>query len=280
MNGVAGDTRDFGSSEPSRSTATGGTRVARTAGIRPATTVTRTPTSRLTSTVRSAKTVPACGRSISTIFITALRNFAMSNPEGDTDRGCRQTDQERLEHDRAQDLAARRADRPQQRELPRPLRDGDRERVEDDERADEERDPGEGEQEDLDERDEALRGPRSRTGPPRSPSAPSWTSPRARRDSLRDRRGRHAGTTGDRDRVDLAALVEQRLGRAQVEGGDGCRAERVDVPVLDEPDDPELLHGPVPTTPTESPTRRCSCRPYRRRSPPRRAASPSARSRA
>ena len=57
-----------------------------------------------------------------------------------------QADDGRLEHDRAQDLAARRAEHPQQRELARALRDRDRERVVDDERADEQRDPAEDEQ--------------------------------------------------------------------------------------------------------------------------------------
>ena len=50
-----------------------------------------------------------------------------------------------------QQLAARGADRPQRRELARPLGDRDRERVEDDEGADEERDAGEREQEVADE---------------------------------------------------------------------------------------------------------------------------------
>ena len=56
-------------------------------------------------------------------------------------------DDERLEDHRAEDLPPRRADRPQGGELARPLRDGDREGVEDDEGADEEGDAGEGEQE-------------------------------------------------------------------------------------------------------------------------------------
>ncbi len=58
---------------------------------------------------------------------------------------------ERLDDHRPEDLAARGADGSHRRELARALRDRDRERVEDDERADEERDAGEGEQEVLDE---------------------------------------------------------------------------------------------------------------------------------
>ena len=53
---------------------------------------------------------------------------------------------ERLEHDRHQDLPPGRADRAQHPELTRPLSDGDGERVEDDERADEQGDEAEDEQ--------------------------------------------------------------------------------------------------------------------------------------
>ena len=69
-------------------------------------------------------------------------------------------DDERFQQDRTANLLARRADRAQRRELARPLRDGDRHRVEDDERADEERDAAESEQEVADEARELghLRG--------------------------------------------------------------------------------------------------------------------------
>ena len=56
----------------------------------------------------------------------------------------------RLEDDRAEHLPPRGAQRPQRGELPHPLRDRDRERVGDDEAADEERDAGEAEQGVLD----------------------------------------------------------------------------------------------------------------------------------
>jgi hypothetical protein len=79
-NGVARAKRDFGTVAPSRSTATGGTRVARTAGMMLAATVTTTPTSRLTSTVRSAKTSPARGRSIWTILRAASSSLARPMP--------------------------------------------------------------------------------------------------------------------------------------------------------------------------------------------------------
>ena len=60
--------------------------------------------------------------------------------------GRRGAEDERLADDGGHDLAARRAERAQQRELARPLRDGDREGVEDDERADEQRGAGEREE--------------------------------------------------------------------------------------------------------------------------------------
>ena len=66
-------------------------------------------------------------------------------------------DGERLEHHRPDDLLAARADRSQQRGLPLPLGDDDRERVEDDEAADEQRDAGEDQQERVDERE--IRSP-------------------------------------------------------------------------------------------------------------------------
>ena len=71
--------------------------------------------------------------------------------EDEPDDRREEADHERLEQHGAEHLPPRGAERPQRRELARPLRDRDRERVEDHERADEERDPGEGEQEVADE---------------------------------------------------------------------------------------------------------------------------------
>ena len=56
-------------------------------------------------------------------------------------------DDERLDDDRAENLSPRRAERAQRRELARALGDRDRERVRDDERADEQRDAAEREEE-------------------------------------------------------------------------------------------------------------------------------------
>ena len=116
------------------------------------------------------------------------------------DRG-EQADHQALDHDRAHDLPARGAERPQRRELARALGDGDRQGVEDHERADEQRDRAEAEQEvaddvhddvgvlgvrrglllgvlDLQARgDERLR----RRGPARPATCPAWRRSRCRR---------------------------------------------------------------------------------------------------
>jgi hypothetical protein len=68
----------------------------------------------------------------------------------------RHPDDQRLQHHGAQHLAARGAHRPQQGELPRALRDGDREGVEDDERTHEQRDAGEHEQQRVQEAEAVL----------------------------------------------------------------------------------------------------------------------------
>ena len=64
---------------------------------------------------------------------------------------------ESLDHDRAEHLPPRAAEGPDRRELAGALRDRDRERVRDHEAADEERDARKGEQEALEEGDELVR---------------------------------------------------------------------------------------------------------------------------
>ena len=113
---------------------------------------------------------------------------------------------------RAQDLPARRADRAQHPELPRALRDRDREGVEDDERADEQGDEPEDEQSDR----QVARGspPRSLRLAPGRPPRPVRTS-----DAPPDRRADTLLELGLRDarlglHVDLgepARLRRQRL---------------------------------------------------------------------
>ena len=72
--------RDGGNTEPSRTAAIGGTRVARRAGRMLANSVTSVPTSSETTTVRVAKTVEPCGRSIPILTNSQFSNFASPRP--------------------------------------------------------------------------------------------------------------------------------------------------------------------------------------------------------
>ena len=134
-------TRPGGSVAPSRTAAIGGTRVARSAGRRLAISVTRIPTSSETTIVRVSKRRPLFGSVKPTASKSLKRPFASAEPEEEPDRPRRATPiDERFEDDRPEHLPARGAERPERRELARPLRDRDRERVRDHEAADEERD--------------------------------------------------------------------------------------------------------------------------------------------
>ena len=89
-----------------------------------------------------------CRREVGTQALEQrLDPFGEEHAEREPDERREQPDDERLEDHRPEYLPPGRADRPQRRELTRPLSDGDREGVEDDERAHEERDAGEREQE-------------------------------------------------------------------------------------------------------------------------------------
>ena len=149
--------RDGGSSAPSRTAAIGSTRVARMAGRIAAISVTTMPTTSATTTVRVANTVPTCGRSMPNATKSAFSSFASPSPRKRPIDRRDHADHERLEHDRPVDLAARRSERAQRRELAHALGDRDAERVRDHEGADEERDEAEREQEVLEDRQEAVR---------------------------------------------------------------------------------------------------------------------------
>ena len=75
---------------PSRSPVTGGTRVARSAGINAATTVSTVPSTSARITVRTATTVPVAGRSISialkSALITPANPIPASSPIADASR--------------------------------------------------------------------------------------------------------------------------------------------------------------------------------------------------
>ena len=132
---------------PSRIAASGGTRVARSAGASPASTVTIVPASSDTMIVRDCSTVPLSGRSAPNALNSWSSAGASASPSSSPSSEPSEPEQQPFDDDRAHDLGARGAERAQQAELARALGDRDRERVEDDERADEQRDVGENQQE-------------------------------------------------------------------------------------------------------------------------------------
>ena len=84
-----------------------------------------------TTTVRVSKTRPLFGSVKPTASKSEKSPFASASPRKSPTIEASDADDERLEDDRAQHLAPRRAERAQRRELARPLRDRDRERVRD-----------------------------------------------------------------------------------------------------------------------------------------------------
>ena len=149
--------RPGGRTEPSRTAAIGGTRVARSAGRKLARTVTTIPTSSATTIVRGFRSSPLFGSVNPTAEKSANSPLASAEPEEEPDHRGEHADDSRLDQHAAQYLAPGGTERPQRGELSRPLRDRDRERVRDHERADEQGDAAEGEQEALQEAGEALR---------------------------------------------------------------------------------------------------------------------------
>ena len=134
---------------------------------------------------------------------------------------------QRLEHDRAEHLPARRTERPQGRELARPLRDRRRERVEDDEAADEQGEAGEGEQDLLDDRQLLVRSLRLR---PRLGLAGGdlGAGGQERLDLAHERLRRDAVLRRHVDLVEPARLAEERLRGRDVEDRERQRADRVE----------------------------------------------------
>ena len=169
---------------------------------------------------------------------------------------------QRLGHHDAQHLAAVRAERAQQRELARPLRDRDREGVEDDERADE----------------HARSTPNASSAgvrklPIASLTSPAWSvasltrrsSPRRggqRRPRARGRAislGRDARLRGDTDLAELARLAEPVLVRRQGRDARMLAPPSRRVAELGDPDDRARVQPAVAVaTWTSWPTFRCS----------------------
>ena len=105
-----------------------------------------------------------------------------------------------------QNLAARGAEGPQRRQLARALGHRDRQRVEDDERADEQRDRPERQQEGLDELRDRLRCPSPPPSPAPRRSAPGRSPAAAARSRRPGAPGETPGFGGDRDHVVAAGL--------------------------------------------------------------------------
>ena len=196
---------------PSRSAAIGAMRVARSAGTRLAMTVTTTPTSSDTTIVRVAMTDAVAGRSAPIALNSARRRGHERDAAEQPGERREQADDGGLEHDRAQHLAARRAEHPQQRELARALRDGDRERVVDHERADEQRDAAEDEQRRAKEAELVLEVGGLSGGVLGAGAHLDGLAAQLRAHAAAQDRRRDAIVAGDGDRAELAALAGHRL---------------------------------------------------------------------
>ena len=123
----------------SRIASIGATFAALRAGRYAATNVTTTPTTIDTMIVRGFTTVPAAGSSMPNASSTKRRPCAVPMPATTPIADANTPVKQRLEHHRTHHLLALGADRPQQRGLLGALRNGDRERVVDHERTDDER---------------------------------------------------------------------------------------------------------------------------------------------
>ena len=143
--------RRLSGSSASRSAAIGDTRVARSAGLSAENSVTRIPTSSATTIVRAAITVPVLGRSMPKRLEHRVEGLGEADPADHAEHRAHHADHRGLGHDRAEHLAARGSQRAQQPQLARALCHRDVEDVEDQERADEQRDPAEHQQHDLEE---------------------------------------------------------------------------------------------------------------------------------
>jgi hypothetical protein len=147
-------------------------------------------------------------------------------PGEEPDHGGQQPDHQALDHDRAHDLLARRAERAQRREFARALGDGDRQRVEDHERAHEQRDGAETQEEIADGVDEHVGVLGVRRGLLLG-VLDLQAGGDQRLDGADELLRRRAALGGDRDAVEAAFLVEQLLGGGHVPDRDRGATERV-----------------------------------------------------
>ena len=140
-----------GSATSSRIASTGGTSAARRAGSAAASTLTSVPTSTETTSVNPSSGTSPGELHARTVPSTPREHHDEPEPARDAERRAEHPDDRGLQHDRGEHLQRRRPDGAQQRELAHPLPHPHRERVGDDEAADEQRDPGEDQQERRDE---------------------------------------------------------------------------------------------------------------------------------
>ncbi len=221
----AGEPRS-GSVAPSRTAEIGGTRVARSAGSRPATQrhqragdhARRRPCG-VASTAPGLRQVDAERREQR---LQALGDADAEHAAPIAEASTPMTS--RLEQHRAQHLPARGAERAQRRELTRALGDRDRDRVEDHERADEQRDAAEREQERADGADALAEVARTPAWPA---SSPVWTcSDRptaAARSRARARPARRPWRRRRRSRRTRPGLSKMACAVREVEGGERTR---------------------------------------------------------
>ncbi len=139
----------------SRMAATGGTLPARRAGDSAAMRVMTTPAASDTTTVVPVSTTPPAGTSKPNALEERFETGGHEDAGAEPDERRDDTDRERFEEHRREDLALLRAERAEQRVLACALRDGDVEGVEDDEPADQECDDRE-DQHELVEEAESL----------------------------------------------------------------------------------------------------------------------------
>ena len=238
IQGVKRWNRDCGSVAPSRTAAIGGTRVARIAGKSPARSVMPIPTTSETTTVRVAKTRSAVGKSTPRLLNSAWIPSARSTPRAEPDERGEQPDDERLEDHGAEHLPPRRADRPQRRELPRPLGDRDREVLKMTNAPTKSAIAGEREQEVAEDRRELAHVVRLLLRLRRRAH-----DLRVLRQDRLDRRDElvlgDPLARGDGDRVVLALAAEELLRGGEREHGEADAAEALEIAVLRDADERE-----------------------------------------
>ena len=149
--------RVWGSSDPSRTAAIGGTRVARLAGSDAREQRDDRAQEERDDDRARLDDRPGVGEVDAERDEQGVHALGDADAEDQPDERGQQADHEAFDLHRAQDLLARGAEGPQGGELAGPLGDRDRQGVEDHERAHEQRDAAEAEQEDPDEAEALVR---------------------------------------------------------------------------------------------------------------------------